>query len=102
MRLIIPPVAVLALVCNVDAAPALKGQCVEGELRILSGRDPVVVVKERTPEGTWNDVTYWLVFTKPETESDTRKIGEGAAVKVRGTVGAGGQYRYVIVEKVTE
>lgn len=84
------------------SAPALKSECVEGELRISGGSDPIVIRKERTPEGTFRDVTYWLVFTDAAQEAACVKIGEGIAVKVTGTVARGGRYWYVIVEKVCE
>ena len=97
-----PLVIVALLALFASAAPKLKSDCVEGELRLSGIRDPIVIRKERTPEGTFVDVTYWLVFTSAETESACVKIGNGVPVKVTGTIAHGGQYRYVIVERVCE
>lgn len=100
MRFILSPLAVVMLAASASSAPALKSNTIDGELRILGGSDPVVIRKERMPEGDFADRTYWLVFTNSDTQGDTIKIGEGPVV-VKGTVSRGGQYWYVIVENVT-
>lgn len=93
---------VFAISAFIVSAPALKSDSITGELRYFAGDSAVVVRQERTPEGTFAEVTYWLVFQTAEKESDTRKLGNGVPVKATGTIGNGGIYRYVIVEKVTK
>lgn len=47
--------------------------------------------------------TFWLVFVNNhKAEADARVFRDGDRVRVRGRLGAGGVYRYVVVESIAK
>lgn len=77
--------------------PAPKPDEVVGELRV-SLDSPIVVLRQ--PDGSFED--HWLVFAgRPDLEQFCRGLVPGTMVKVRGTVGRGGKYSYVVVSEIS-
>lgn len=63
-------------------------------------RCPVLTVPETDGPGAAS--VYWLVFPTRDAETRAKSLGEGDRVRVTGKFGAGGRYKYIVVDSLAK